>query len=97
VTDVIWTPPAEAELEAIAEYIAKDNPAAAVRVARTVRESAALLVDFPNRGRHGRIGNTRELPVLRTRYIISYRVTGDTVWVVSVFDSAREDPTEALH
>jgi toxin ParE1/3/4 len=97
VTEVIWTPPAEADLEAIAEYIAEDRPKAAANLVRTVREKAASLFEFPNRGRHGRIENTRELLVPDSPYIISYRVIGDAVWIVSVFDGARDWSPDVLH
>jgi toxin ParE1/3/4 len=96
VTEVIWTLRAESDLDLIAEYIAKDNPEAAARIVRVVCENAALLVDFPNRGRQGRVENTRELPT-GTRYMISYRISGDAVWIVSIFDSARDDPKDAFH
>ena len=95
-TEVIWTPPAEAELDFIAEYIAKENPSAAADIVKKVREKAASLVQFPNRAPRGRMEDTRELLVLPTPYIISYRVIEDTAWVLSVFDSARDFP-KAVH
>jgi len=41
VARLIWTEPALADLEAVADYIALDNPAAASRPVRRVFESVA--------------------------------------------------------
>ena len=96
-TRVVWTPLAELELEAIAEYVAEDRPKSAAGIVRRIREKAASLVEFPNRARAGRVKNTRELVVTDTRYIIAYRVTGDTVWIASVFDAARDYPSDEMN
>jgi addiction module RelE/StbE family toxin len=90
VTRVIWTPEAEEELDGIAEYIADENPLAAARVVKRIRDKAASLFEFPNRAPRGRIEDTRELLVLPTPYIISYRVIDDAAWILSVFDPARD-------
>jgi plasmid stabilization system protein ParE len=49
--EVIWTEPALQELEAIAEYIALDNPAAAKHMVSSVFEHTKRLEDFPQSGR----------------------------------------------
>ncbi|SDJ09082.1 type II toxin-antitoxin system RelE/ParE family toxin [Billgrantia gudaonensis] len=49
--EVIWTEPALQELDAIAEYIALDNPAAARHVVERVFETTERLEDFPHSGR----------------------------------------------
>ncbi|MFO7994330.1 MAG: type II toxin-antitoxin system RelE/ParE family toxin [Marinobacter sp.] len=49
--EVIWTELALQELDAIAEYIALDNPDAASHLVRVVFEKTARLEDFPQSGR----------------------------------------------
>jgi len=49
--EVIWTEPALQELDAIAEYIALDNPAAASDLVRAVFDKTERLENFPNSGR----------------------------------------------
>ena len=49
--EVIWTEPAVQELDAIAEYIALDNPAAASHLVEKVFAGTERLADFPRSGR----------------------------------------------
>jgi plasmid stabilization system protein ParE len=53
---VRWSPEAAADFAAIVEYIRKQNPSAAERVAHQIYEGVAALASFPNQGRSGRIG-----------------------------------------
>lgn len=57
---VRWTTTAAADLAQMVEYIRKDNPAAARRVAQATCQSIARLRKFPN-ARRIDLGNTREL------------------------------------
>ena len=49
--EVIWTEPALQELDAIAEYIALDNPAAASRLVEEIFDKTDRLENFPKTGR----------------------------------------------
>lgn len=49
--EVVWTEPALQELDAIAEYIALDNPAAASNFVQEVFDKTERLADFPQSGR----------------------------------------------
>lgn len=49
--EVIWTEPALQELDAIAEYIALDNPAAASHLVQEVFDKTGRLKDSPQSGR----------------------------------------------
>jgi toxin ParE1/3/4 len=60
---VILSPEAIADLRHIRAYIAKDNPAAASRVAVRLVAACDRLDFLPNRGRRWREPGTRELPV----------------------------------
>ena len=48
--EVIWTEPALSDLEAIADYIALDNPAAAMALVQRVVEHVGQLADHPLSG-----------------------------------------------
>jgi len=49
--EVIWTEPALQEMDAIAEYIALDNPAAASALVQQVFDKTERLEHFPQSGR----------------------------------------------
>jgi toxin ParE1/3/4 len=49
--EVIWTEPALQELDAIAEYIALNNPAAASDLVKAVFDKTERLENFPKSGR----------------------------------------------
>ncbi len=83
-----WLRTALANLDAEAEYIAADNPAAAGRVVQKVLRAVNLLKRNPALGRAGRVVGTREMVVAETPYIIPYRVRGDAVEILWVFHPA---------
>ena len=89
---VRWLRVALANLDAEAEYIAQDNPAAAGRVVQKILRAVDLLRENPAMGRAGRVAGTRELVVAETPYIIPYRVRGDAVEILRVFHAARKWP-----
>jgi toxin ParE1/3/4 len=89
---VRWLRAALANLDAEAEYIAEDNPAAAGRVVQKIFQAVDLLRENPAMGRAGRVAETRELVVAETPYIIPYRIRGEVVEILRVFHSARKWP-----
>jgi toxin ParE1/3/4 len=89
---VRWLRRALANLDAEAEYIAEDNPAAAGRVVLNILRAVDLLKRNPALGRAGRVAGTRELVVPGTPYIVPYRVRGEAVEILRVFHAARKWP-----
>ena len=90
--EIIWRRAALNDLDAIREFIAQGNSAAAARV-RTVIQTAVLrLADYPNLGRAGRVEGTRELVVADLPYIIAYRVVENQLRILSVIHAARQWP-----
>ena len=87
---VKWLRAAITRLIAETDFIARDNPDAAMRVEASVRESVAQLSRFPAMGRPGRVPGTRELVVPGTPYIIPYRVSRETLEVLQVFHGSRK-------
>ena len=89
---IVWTAPALRDLEAIGDYIARDNRAAAADTVTNILESVDNLVTFPQAGRAGRVPGTRELVVPNTPFIAPYRVRGERVEILAVFHGARRWP-----
>jgi len=89
---VRWLRTALRNLDDEATCIAADDPAAARLVVARVLEAVALLAEQPAMGRPGRVPGTRELVVLKTRYLVPYRVRGDTVEILRVFHTSRRPP-----
>lgn len=89
---VVWTALALRELEAIGDYIARDNPSAAVRTVTRVFDRVDALADQPESGRIGRIPGTRELVIIGTPFIVPYRMRDEQIEILSVFHGARRWP-----
>jgi toxin ParE1/3/4 len=87
-----WSRRAIRRLASIHDYIAKDSPAAASRVAAVIVQSALRLQKFPHVGRRGRIEGTRELVIPGLPYIIPYRVVDDVIQIASVIHTSRKWP-----
>jgi plasmid stabilization system protein ParE len=89
--EVIWTEPALQELDALAEYIALDNPAAARQLVSTVFEKTKRLEDFPQSGRI-----PPELPNSVYRELVAppcrlfYREDGQRVFILYVMREERQ-------
>lgn len=86
-----WTRAAAADRREIRDYIAQDNPAAALALDELFSEKASRLVDHPGLGRPGRVAGTREL-VAHQNYILVYDVSGELVRVLRVLHAARQWP-----
>lgn len=89
---VKWLRTALANLDAEAEYIASDSPAAAARLVRRINNSVAQLKQYPAMGRPGRVSGTRELVLSGTPYIVPYRIRAGAVEILRVFHAARQWP-----
>lgn len=85
-----------ADLEKIVDYIASDNPKAALAIWDEIESQIERLVAYPHSGRLGRVEGTRELVVNRTPFIVGYRVIGDAVLVLRVLHGAQQWPDEFL-
>ena len=85
-----WLPTALRNLDREASHIAAEEPAAARLVVKRVLAAVSMLPEQPGLGQPGRVAGTRELVVLKTRYIVPYRVRGDTLEVLRVFHTSRQ-------
>ena len=91
---IVWSPRAIEHLAHLREYIARDNPNAANRIANALLEAVERLAQQPNLGRPGRVGGARELVVPGTPYIIPYKLRGDRLEVVAVFHARQKWPKQ---
>jgi len=87
--NIRWHPKAEIDLSDLADYIAQDNPSAALRVFHRMVAAAEQLATFPNSGREGRVRNTRELVVSGLPYIVVYRLSESEVHIVGIQHTSR--------
>ena len=87
---VVWTEPAPSDLEAIADYIALDDPTAAQQLVRRVFAHVEQLARHPKSG-----SKPKELKGWRYRQIVEgpcrifYRHDGDRVFVLFVMRGER--------
>ena len=87
-----FTPRALHQFTSIAEYIARDNPAAARWVGERIQRSCVLLTKFPQIGREGVRARTRERSVPGLPYIIVHRVAADEIVILGIYHSAQLRP-----
>jgi len=86
--EIIWTEPALADLDAIADYIALDNPEAASELVQKVFRHAGQLAEHPKSG-----SKPPELKGWRYRQIIEppcrifYREEGSHVFILYIMRS----------
>ena len=89
---VRWLKKAIVNLDAEADYIARENKAAAADMFLYVKTKVEALSEFPSSGRPGRVPGTRELVVDRHLFVVPYRVVGDELHVLRVFHTRRKLP-----
>jgi len=91
--EVRWSMPAAEDLERICEWIERDNPEAARRVARTIYEKCGRLKDFPNLGRASlRMDGRRELTFAPLPYIVVYRIQDQDLEILRIYHGAQDWP-----
>jgi toxin ParE1/3/4 len=80
-------------LEHICEWIERDNPEAARRIAQTIYDECGRLKNFPNFGREShRMAGRRELTFAPLPYIVVYQVKPDVVEISRIFHGAQDWP-----
>jgi toxin ParE1/3/4 len=85
---VLWTLSAEQDRADIIDFIAQDNPLAAIRIDELFGTAVGQLAEYPKMGRAGQIPGTREL-IPHESYRLVYEVQADTVWILALVHTAR--------
>ena len=89
---VRWSQEAAEDLRQIFDYIRNDRPESAERVINEIYVRARGLVDFPKRGRTGRVAGTCELALTRLPYIVIYRESPVLVEIAKILHGAQRWP-----
>lgn len=84
--------PAANQLRNIFEHIAADNPPAAARTVRRIRQAILRTAQMPYAGRIGRVAGTRETPVPGSSYLIAYRIVENSLHVLAILHGAQRWP-----
>jgi len=91
--EVGWSIPAAEDLQHICEWIERDNPEAARRIAQTIYDECGRLKNFPDLGRESRrMAGRRELTFAPLPYIVVYQVKPDDVEISRIFHGAQDWP-----
>jgi plasmid stabilization system protein ParE len=80
------------QFSSIAQYISRDDPEAAVKVGRRIKNICTLLTKFPAIGRDGVRAGTRELTVPGLPYVIVHRLQADQIVVLAIYHSRQLRP-----
>ena len=86
-----WRETARADLLAIVEYIADDNPDAAQELKDEIEARVSALARFPQMYKPGRVAGTREM-VVRPNFIVVYAEDAKTVSVLRVLHASQQWP-----
>ncbi len=89
---LVWLQRAIDDRDAQLDYIAQDNPMAAVSQGDRIAEQIEILQQHPQMGRPGRKQGTRELVISRTPFIVVYRVKGMRIELLRVLHGAQQWP-----
>jgi addiction module RelE/StbE family toxin len=87
--EVKWLRRALQGLDAVAAYIAQDNPKAAQTLVKSLREKARQLASFPYMGRVSEAPEIREF-VVHEHYLLSYRIRPERIEILQVWHTAQD-------
>ncbi|AOL17955.1 plasmid stabilization protein [Xanthomonas axonopodis pv. khayae] len=88
--EIIWSVPALADLDAIADYIAIDNAPAAAALVKRVFAHVEQLIEHPDSGsRPQELKRSRYRQIVEPPCRVFYRVDGQRIVVVHVMRSER--------
>ncbi len=88
--EIVWTEPALTDLDAIADYIALENPEAASQLVRRVFEHVGQLAAFPESGsKPAELKKSRYRQIVEPPCRVFYRYDGERVFVLYVMRSER--------
>lgn len=88
--EVVWTEPSLSDLEAIADYIALEDPIAASDLVRCVVDHVEQLADHPESGsRPPELGRSRYRQRVEPPSRVFYRFDGQKVFILYVMRSER--------
>lgn len=88
--EIVWSKPALADLDAIADYIALENPVAAAELVKRIFGHVEQLADDPDSGsRPQELGRSRYRQVVEPPCRVFYRHDGHKVFILHLMRSER--------
>ena len=90
--NISWTRIAVQDLRAVWDFVGSDNEAAADKIIRRIFSDIEQLQRHPSLGRPGRVPGTRELVIIGTPYIVSYRSIRQEIQILAIVHGARRWP-----
>ena len=88
--EIVWSEPALSDLDAIADYIALEDPVAASELVKRVFGHVEQLADHPESGsRPAELGRSRYRQIVEPPCRIFYRFDGHRVFILYVMRSER--------
>ncbi len=87
-----WLPLASTNRFEQLDYIAQDNPSAAISQDEQIEYQVDMLMQHPQMGRPGRKKGTRELVISRTPFVVVYRIKGDQIQIIRLLHSSQQYP-----
>lgn len=87
-----WLPEANRNRFEQLDYIAQDNPLAAIGQDEEIERQVNMLMLHPKIGRSGRLKGTRELVISRTPFVVIYRVQANRIEVIRLLHSSQKWP-----
>lgn len=74
------------------DYIAQENPIAAIRLDEEIEAQTEALLQNPEIGREGRVADTRELVIARTPFLAVYRIVPDQIQILNLLHQSQQWP-----
>jgi toxin ParE1/3/4 len=94
---ITWRPQARSDREDAIDYIAQDNPIAALGQLDRIEHQTDMLLRHPKMGRAGRVKGTRELVISGTPFILVYYLpTPQHVEILRLIHGAQQWPPANL-
>lgn len=88
--EIVWSEPALADIDAIADYIALENPVAAAELVKRIFGHIEQLADHPDSGsRPQELGKSRYRQIVEPPCRVFYRHDGYKVFILHVMRSER--------
>ncbi|OFC30237.1 type II toxin-antitoxin system RelE/ParE family toxin [Acidithiobacillus caldus] len=94
--NVLWTPEARADRDAIWNTVAEDSPKTAARLDGLFHDAARRLELFPDSGRPASTPGTREL-IPHKHYRLVYEIHENVVWILALVHTSRLWPPVLPH
>jgi toxin ParE1/3/4 len=89
---LVWTPRAREQRREAIEFIAQENPAAALDQLDEIEKQTDILLQHPEIGRPGRRKGTRELVISRTHFVVIYRIKAKRIDIVRMLHTSQAWP-----